>query len=162
MTFLRPSPQSTQRSQRMRFALRTKKGFTFIELLITLAVIAIVFVPLMRMFTASLEQVSMDQDLTTARYLIQEGMEKVKNMGLTEAQLKALGDVWDPPLDEAPVTLNKKYWRIKRTVDLQTDPLEVRILAYQLTEATLSEPEGLPEAQAATLIEDLDWFDSVE
>ena len=108
-------------------------GFTFIELLITLAVIAICFLPLMRMFSVSLEQVYVTEDLTTARYLAQEGMEKVKNLGFTEAQFEDLGDRWEPFLDKPPLELNGKYWRSLRKIVKGTDPLEIefRCIRYQ-------------------------------
>jgi len=52
------------------------RAFTFIELLITMAIIAICFLPLMRMFSVSLEQAHELSDTATARYLAQAGMEK--------------------------------------------------------------------------------------
>jgi len=89
---------------------KTLTGFTFIELLITLAIIAICFLPLMRMFSVSLEQACVSNDLTTARYLAQEGMEKVKNSNFTEAQLKDLGDVWEPVLNKPPFITQNYPW----------------------------------------------------
>lgn len=151
----------------------TRRGFTFIELLITLAVIAICFLPLMRMFSVSLEQVYVTNDLTTARYLAQEGMERVKNLGFTEAQLEDLGDVWEPALDKPALELNGKRWRMLRKIIKGTDPLEVRIQVYQITVNPLTrlpvnplsrqtskrtnEPTNKPIVEVVTLVEDLDW-----
>lgn len=131
-------------------------GFTFIELIITLAVIAICFLPLMRMFSVSLEQAYVSGGLTTARYLAQEGMEKVKNLGFTEAQLEGLGDVWEPPLDKPPLELNGKYWRALRKIVKGVDPLEVRIQVYQIASKEAL-PTDRPIVQVVTLVEDLDW-----
>lgn len=143
-----------------RLSLITRRGFTLIELLITLAVIAICFLPLMRMFSVSLEQIYVTNDLTTARYLAQEGMDRVKNLGFTEAQLEALGDKWEPLLNQPPLELNGKYWRVFRKIIKGSDPLEVRVLVYQ---ATGKLPEGVPSeagrpiVEVVTLMEDLDW-----
>lgn len=139
----------------------TNHGFTFIELLITLAVIAICFLPLMRMFSVSLEQVDVTNDLTTARYLAQEGMEKVKNLGFTEAQLEAIGDVWVPALDRPALEINGRYWRTLRKIVRGADPLEVRILVYQVPGRQSSlvsrQSSEKPTVEAVTLVEDLDW-----
>lgn len=132
-------------------------AFTFIELLITLAIIAICFVPLMRMFSVSLEQLYISRDLTTARYLIQEGMEKVKNSGSSEYQIKDLGDIWHPALDQPPLDLNGKKWRVLRKVYDQTDPLEVRIQVFEEHLRKGTGEYSKPVAEMVTLIEDLDW-----
>lgn len=128
-------------------------GFTFIELLISLAVIAIAFVPLMQMFSTGLEQVYSVSELNTASFLAREAMEKLKNLNFTEAQIKALGDVWEPPLDEPALVLNERKWRVLRKVDKNSDPLEVRIMVY-------SEPitqGSKPTVELVTLIEDWEW-----
>jgi len=132
-------------------------GFTFIELLITLAVIAICFLPLMRMFSVSLEQVYVTEDLTTARYLAQEGMEKVKNLGFTEAQFEDLGDRWEPFLDKPPLELNGKYWRSLRKIVKGTDPLEIRIQVYQVSKYQGVKVSEKPIVEVVSLVEDLDW-----
>lgn len=132
-------------------------GFTFIELLIALAVIAICFLPLMRMFSVSLEQAYVSNDLTTARYLAQEGMEKVKNLGFTEAQLEDLGDIWEPPLDKPPLEINGRYWRTLRKIVKGTDPLEVKILVYQVSGHQSVKVSEKPVVEVVTLMEDLDW-----
>ena len=132
-------------------------GFTFIELLITLAVIAICFLPLMRMFSVSLEQVYVTEDLTTARYLAQEGMERVKNLGFTEAQFEDLGDRWEPFLDKPPLELNGKYWRSLRKIVKGTDPLEIRIQVYQVSKYQGVKVSEKPIVEVVSLVEDLDW-----
>jgi prepilin-type N-terminal cleavage/methylation domain-containing protein len=133
------------------------RAFSFIELLITLGVIAIAFLPLMRMFSVGLEQSSVSSEHTTARYLLQEGMEKLKNLNFTEAQIEALGDIWYPPLDQPALNINKRYWRILREVKKNTDPLEIWIKVYQVFGSNSTKPAGDPIMQAVTLREDLDW-----
>ena len=130
-------------------------GFTFIELLISLAVIAIAFLPLMNMYTVGLEQVYHNLELDTAYCLAKEGMEKLKNLALTEAQIKRQGDIWEPSLDEPPLEMNDRKWRVLRKVTVNTDPLEVKIIVYQ-------EPiksDSKPYLELVTLIEDLEWYD---
>jgi hypothetical protein len=116
------------------------------------------------MFSVSLEQAYQTSDLTTARYLAQEGMERVKNLGFTEAQLEDLGDVWEPALDKPPLELNGRYWRILRKIVKGTDPLEIRIQVYQVTShpstslgAGQSPVTSKPIVEVVTLVEDLDW-----
>lgn len=130
-----------------------RKGFTFIELLISLAVIAIAFLPLMQMFSGGLEQVYTIGDMDTARYLGKEGMEKLKNLNYTKEQIRAIGDIWDPALDKPPTEINGRKWRVLRKVYKETDPLEVRVLVYR--EPRLK--DSRPIVELATLIEDLEW-----
>ncbi len=134
-----------------------KKGFTFIEVLITLSLIAICFLPLMRMFSVALEQTGVIDDLTTARYLAQEGMEKIKNLNFTKAQLKSLGDVWEPPLDEPPQDINDKKWRVLRKLVKGTDPLEIHIQVFKEDELVIMDSMPPPVVEFVTLLEDLEW-----
>jgi prepilin-type N-terminal cleavage/methylation domain-containing protein len=130
-----------------------KRGFTFIELLISLSVIAIAFVPLMQMFSTGLEQVYYTTELNTSRYLAQEGMEKLRNLNFTKAQIKNLGEVWEPALDKPALELNERKWRVLRRVNKNSDPLEVRILVFQEPITANSKPT----LELVTLIEDLEW-----
>lgn len=141
---------------------KKNSGFTFIELLITLAVIAIAFLPLMRMFSVSLEQAVAVSDLTTARYLAQEGMERLKNLGFTESQIASAGNTWNPSLNKAPLEINNRGWRVLRKVIKETDPLEVRIEVYRVTGNESAQPASKPVVQLAILIEDFDWATFVQ
>ena len=136
-----------------RHKIQDARGFTFIELLISLAVIAVAFLPLMQMFSAGLEQVYFTSELDTARYLAKEGMEKLKNLALTEAQIKDLGDVWEPALDKPPLELNERKWRILRKVNKDSDPLKVNLLVFH----DPINPDSKPIVEIVTLIEDLEW-----
>ena len=134
---------------------RSNKGFTFIELLITLILIGICFLPLMNMFSVSLQQNNQTSDLTIARYLAQEGMEKMKNLHLTVDQLKQSGDVWDPPLKEDPLRIDGKKWRILRKIIL-SQPLEARVEVFR-EEDRLQNDSLKPVVELVTLVEDLEW-----
>lgn len=139
--------------------MRSDDAFTFIELLITLAVIAIAFLPLMRMYSTCLEQMNESISLATARYLAQEGMERLKNLGYTQAQLEEAGDAWIPDLNEPPLEMNGGRWRVYRRIIRGSDPLEMRISVYQISEKKGIGARGLqkPMAEVVSLMEDLEW-----
>ena len=143
----------------MRPMKNNRAAFTYIELLIALAVVAVSFLPLMRMYTVSLEQAGFTDDLSAAKFLAQEGMEKVKNLNFTKAQLKDIGDVWWPTFGKPPHRLNKKTWRVLRDIVESTDPLEIRIKVFK--DEDLSQggaPRAKPVLEIATLFEDLEWY----
>ena len=96
-------------------------------------------------------------DATTARYLSQEGMEKIKNLNFTENQLKELGDVWDPPLDQDPYMINGQQWRILRKTKRNSAPLEIRISIYKEDAPISLLIDQKPIAELVTLFQDLEW-----
>lgn len=136
---------------------RQRKGFTFIEVLVTLSVIAISFLPMLRMFAVSIEQMNYTDDGITARYLSQEGMEKIKNLNFTENQLQELGDVWDPPLQEAAYIINGHPWRILRKIKHNSTPLEIHIQVYKEYGPRSVGTEQTPIVELVTLYQDLEW-----
>ncbi len=137
------------------------RAFTFIEILITLAIIAVCFLPLMLMFSTSVDNAYLTTELTTARYLAQEGMERVKNLGLTITQLSGLlaANPWYPALDEDPIDMTERKWRIKREV-AGADPLEIKISVYRVPAnqglPPYPEPTGDPLVDVMTSVTDLD------
>lgn len=134
------------------------RSLTLIEILITLSIVAVAFLPLTRLFSMGLEQGTAMSDINTARYLAQYGIEKTKNTGFTKAQLISLGDVWDPPLDEPPFIINDQEWRILRDVQPSSKgPLEVHVLIYSGAITRVGKTRGEPLADLVTLIEDLEW-----
>jgi prepilin-type N-terminal cleavage/methylation domain-containing protein len=132
-----------------------RRGFTFIEILMTLALIGLLFVPTMQLFSNSLFSTNMNLDLITATNLGQSEMEKTINLNLTKTQLQEMGSILIPPANEEPLKLNKSLWRVRREVIEGSDPLEVRI--HVLREG---EPEK-PLVELVTLFEDMMW-DSVK
>lgn len=126
-------------------------AFTFIEILIALSVIAICFLPLMQMFSLGLDEGLRMSDLATARYLAQDGMEKLKNLAFTEEQLVNIGDVWEPKVGKELVINNRK-WKVRRFVKKGTNPLEVHIQVY---EEPVTKGKK-PLVELVTLIEDLE------
>ncbi|MBI3999040.1 MAG: type II secretion system protein, partial [Candidatus Omnitrophica bacterium] len=85
-------------------------GFTYIEMLVVVTLMALCFVPLLQMFTESMTQVGQYSELGTALQLGREAMEGVKNLRLTEAQIEAQGVVWFPPEKEPPLEMNHETW----------------------------------------------------
>jgi len=88
----------------------TNKAFTYIELLITLAIIAVLFVPIMQLFSHSLYATGSSQELITATNLAKWGMEKTKNLNVTEEQLKQLGNTIYPESGKEPLEMNGLKW----------------------------------------------------
>ena len=129
----------------------TKKGFTFIEILIALTVIAVLFVPVMQLFAHSIYATGTSLNLITATNLAKSEMEKMINMNLTKSQLRALGEVIAPPIGEPPVEINGTKWRAKREVIEGSDPLEVRVHVYE------DRQMDKPLVTLVTLVEDLMW-----
>lgn len=131
--------------------MKKKTSFTYIELLITLAIIAVLFVPIMQLFSHSLYSTIASQDLITATNLAKWEMERTKNLNVTKAQLKQMGDSIYPAPEEKPLEMNNVKWRIKRDIIENSDPLEVRVSVYHD-----GEPDK-PVVTLATLIEDMTW-----
>ena len=131
-------------------------GFTYIELLITLAIIAVLFVPVMQLFSQSLQSTGDSQSLITATSLAKWEMERVKNLNATEQQLKAIGNVIYPELGEEPMESSGFKWRIKREVMEGTDPLEIRVSVYH------DHLMDNPVITLVTLVEDMTWEEMIK
>ncbi len=131
----------------------TKKGFTYAEILIALAVLAVLFVPMMQLFSQSLVSSSTTGVTITALNLAKWQMERIKNLNFTIDQLKETGDTYSPPLDEPPLELNNQKWRVLTDIDLDSDPLKVKVSVF------LSEKlNDKPLVELVTLLEDTTWL----
>jgi prepilin-type N-terminal cleavage/methylation domain-containing protein len=104
------------------------RGFTFVEILVTLLVLAVAVTPLLQLYATAVEQLGFTDDLSTASELAREEIEKVKNLALTERQLKQMGNVISPP-----IRLQKRIWYTVRVVDPDLTPLEVQVYVYRGT-----------------------------
>ena len=128
-----------------------QEGFTFIEILMTLTIIAVLFVPVMQLFSHSMGAAGDSLDLIVATNLAKSEMERTINLNLTKAQLKALGEQINPPLTDPPMAIDKTLWRVRREVVEGSDPLEVRVHVYREAD------KEHDVVTLTTLIEDMMW-----
>ena len=126
-----------------------KTGFTYIEMLVVIALVALCFVPLLQMFVRSLEEVGQYSELGTATQVGREVLERLKNLRLVEAQIERAGTVWFPPQSDPPLIVNQKDWRVKQTPIPGTDPLEIHVEVFRAKDLKK------PLLELSTLIEDL-------
>lgn len=133
----------------------SQSGFTFIEILMTLTVIAVLFIPVMQLFSNSLVSTNVNLETITAMNLAQSEMERTINLNLTKAQLQKIGTRVFPPENEKPLEMNHQFWRVKREIMENSDPLEVRVTVCRDTDP------GKNLVTLVTLVEDLMW-DSVK
>ena len=128
-----------------------QQGFTFVEILMTLTVIALLFVPVMQLFSNSLYSTGENLDRITAINLAQSEMERTINLNMTKEQIKKIGTQIFPPLEKPPLEVNRGKWRVQREIVEDSDPLEVRVKVFR---------DGQPEKvliTLVTLIEDMMW-----
>lgn len=130
---------------------RNEKGFTFVEILMTLTVIAVLFVPVMQLFSHSIYATTDSLDLITATNLAKSEMERTLNMNKTKAQLREMGDQLFPLEAEPPMEVNHTQWRVYREFIQGSDPLEVRVHVYRDKEPKKD------VVMLVTLIEDMMW-----
>lgn len=129
-----------------------QRGFTYIEVMITLAIVAVLFIPMMRLFSNGLISSSISGEVITATSLARWEMERVKNLSLTTAQIKAEGDIWTPPMESDPLEVDKTRWRIHRRISGDS-PLSVKVDVFQ------AENLKVPVATLETLLEDSVWVE---
>ena len=134
-----------------RFLVSPQRGFTFIEILIALTVMGMLFVPVMQLFSHSVFATSESLDHIVALNLAKSEMEKTLNLNLTKIQLRELKDEFHPPQDQEPLVINHTRWRVRREIVEGSDPLEVRIRVYH------EEDPDKDVVTLVTLIEDLMW-----
>ena len=82
--------------------------------------------PLMQLYATAVEQVGTVDEIRTALDLGREEIEKIKNLALTEEQIKAMGNVVSPP-----IILNKTVWYTVRVVDPDASPMKVSVFVFR-------------------------------
>ena len=127
-----------------------RRGFTYTEVLITLAVLAILFVPMMQLFSRTLVSSSVTGDSMTALNLAKWQMERVKNLNYDTSRFKEIGSTYVPPLDEPAIELNGKKYRVYTDIDTASEPLKVQVSVF--LEGRLKDK---PIVELVTLLEDM-------
>lgn len=121
--------------------------------MITLAIMAVLFIPMMRLFSHGLYSATISGEMITAVNLGRWEMEMVRNLNLTKEQLRTLGSLWIPELKEPPLEINNSRWRILRNVKTESNPLQVDVEVY--LEGDLKKPVVI----LTTLLEDSIWVE---
>ncbi len=119
------------------------KGFTYIEMLITIAIVSTLFFPIMRLFSVNVLAVTASGDLITALNIARGEMERIKNLGFSEERVRQMGSA------RFTCAVNGVEWQVNRIMRKGSDPVEVRIAVCRLTE------RNKPLVELSTLIEDL-------
>lgn len=127
-----------------KLALHSEQGFTYIEMIIAVTFISLVFFPLMHVFSLNASSVTQAGDVLTATNLAREEMEKVKNLGFSEEKVRNAGSSRSPA-----VKVNGVEWTVVRSVKKNSDPLEVKVAVFRAGNSDRSVVE------LVTLIEDL-------
>lgn len=130
--------------------MRASAGFTFVEILVTLSVMALLFVPMMQLFSHALEGAQVSRDLITAVSLARWEMERTKNLGIRPQRLKVIGNVTWPAEGEPAFSLNGRAWRLYRFLETESEPLQVTVEARR-------EGEERPVARLTTLLGETVW-----
>lgn len=134
----------------MRRASRANAGFTFVEILATLSITALLFVPMMQLFSHAMEGTQTSRDLITAVSLARWEMERTKNLGNKPQRLKIDGNVTWPPEGQPAFPLNGRAWRLYRILEAESEPLQVTVEARR-------EGEEKPLARLTTLLGETVW-----
>jgi prepilin-type N-terminal cleavage/methylation domain-containing protein len=127
-----------------------QQGFTFIEILITLSLLGLLFVPMMNFFSQAVESTRSSRDMMTAVTLARWHMEQMKNLSADFNQLKPIANTLWPPPEEPALALNERLWRIDRIMDPEHQPTEVRI-------AVRLDGEVKPLVELTTLLTETSW-----
>lgn len=131
--------------------MKNRSGFTFIEILLTLAILAIAFVPVMQLFSGAIGATAISGDTITATHLGRWQMERIKNLDYSKIRLSENGDSLYPPIEKDAFEINGTKWRIRTEVVPKTDPVELRVSVFK--DGHLEKPVST----LVTLIEDTTW-----
>ncbi len=132
--------------------INSKYGFTYTEILITLAVMAALFVPMMQLFSHGLASSSVTGEAIEALNLAKWQMERVRNLNYSVEQFKEVGSTYFPPLDKPPLELNGRKLRVFTDIDAGSDPLKVKISVFY--DGRLKDK---PVVELNTLLVDTTW-----
>lgn len=104
------------------FDLSTKKSFTYMEVLISVFLIGVLFTPLLSIFASSMSLSNQTLERSYALDIARSEMEKVANLAYDEAHLRT-----GEPLQVRMVKRGNISFRMSREIDPASDPLRVEI-----------------------------------
>ena len=131
-----------------------RAGFTFVEILITLALFGILFIPVIQLFSQAMDASGQSRAVLTAVNLARWEAERTRNLGFDVRRLKTEGDIVWPPLTEPAYSFNGYFWRIYRALKSGSEPLEVTIDVMQ-------EGKNKPMAHLVMLVCEPVWIREV-
>ncbi|MDD4956931.1 MAG: type II secretion system protein [Candidatus Omnitrophica bacterium] len=141
--------------------LRTRSGFSLVEVVIALAVIAIAFVPLIEVYSVPFASLRATGEQTTAKYLAMLHLEMAKNRGDKEAIYNSgAGGYVFPAIGIPPESLNDNRWRTQFLVSLPVggvdDVVMIEAKVYLITPDMLDSDPLPPDPVVSifTYIED--------
>ncbi len=104
-----------------------KKGYSLIEVVIGLAILAVAILGIMGMQIASVRGNAFSRYMTQATYAAQDGLEMLDRLPLTNSALDPANSPFnDPPVDIAGIVFNRSY-------TVATDANNNRIINYTVT-----------------------------
>lgn len=125
-----------------------RTGFTFIELVISMALLAIGIFPVLELFSSALSTVVATRTNVTAVNFANEALEMVKNMNLSVDQWIEMKQYDYPLPGEEDVIINGQSWNFSVVVTEPARPLPLEIRVFQSDSSE-------PVLKLHTLLEDL-------
>lgn len=97
-------------------------GFSFVEVLITIVLVGVAFMPMMQLFAVGMASMQEAKQYDTAVYYAEEEMERLALAGEDISVLRTAG-----PVERNP----DAGWRVQRICKPETQPLEIRIKVFR-------------------------------
>lgn len=104
-----------------RNILLDQRGMTLIEIIVSLAILAIIIVPFLTMFLQSTVSTKKSEDILDATYVAQYVMEGIYNDS-KDGNIDITPDGWDP--------LGRKHWVCRKISDQSINPVNVLVWVY--------------------------------
>jgi len=103
--------------------MRTSRGFTFVELLAAIAVIGMLFIPLLHMFTAGLRTLEV---ASLHQRAVDLAVEELERLRLGDATAREPASIEKQIQDE-----DGRAWTVRRQSEPHPDAIELRIQVFQ-------------------------------
>ena len=114
-------------TRRTSIEIQKRKGFTLIEVLVSMALVGIAVLGLAQLFTYCILNNSRSEKMSTATFLAQQQIDSLRNLTVAELNLAAVGDI-DEQID---INLDLTYdFRRITQVQASTYYWDVRVLVF--------------------------------